>query len=199
MQQERKYYLVIRVGKNSFLPIDWSQTKYYEGENLYSLSGIDHFTSKVLSLDLLKECLRIGLLKEDDLFSSMEILYIENDKNHTIKEGPIFLEDSYIMGEDSLIDYVIANKNNKEEINNIIMQCSIKESNQKLEEFKLILRGIGKIPEEDEILREYLNVFKELSYEQKRCICKRLSESIYKSNNRKQSKEKVLHDNRKVA
>lgn len=199
MQQERKYYLVIRVGKNSFLPIDWSQTQYYEGENLYSLSGIDHFTSKVLSLDLLKECLRIGLLKEDDLFSSMEILYIENDKNHTIKEGPIFLEDSYIMGEDSLIDYVIANKNNKEEINNIIMQCSIKESNQKLEEFKLILRGIGKIPEEDEILREYLNVFKELSYEQKRCICKRLSESIYKSNNRKQSKEKVLHDNRKVA
>ena len=199
MQQERKYYLVIRVGKNSFLPIGWSQTKYYEGENLYSLSGIDHFTSKVLSLDLLKECLRIGLLKEDDLFSSMEILYIENDKNHTIKEGPIFLEDSYIMGEDSLIDYVIANKNNKEEINNIIMQCSIKESNQKLEEFKLILRGIGKIPEEDEILREYINVFKELSYEQKRCICKRLSESIYKSNNRKQSKEKVLHDNRKVA
>ena len=152
-----------------------------------------------MSLDLLKECLRIGLLKEDDLFSSMEILYIENDKNHTIKEGPIFLEDSYIMGEDSLIDYVIANKNNKEEINNIIMQCSIKESNQKLEAFKLILRGIGKIPEEDEILREYLNVFKELSYEQKRCICKRLSESIYKSNNRKQSKEKVLHDNRKVA
>ena len=199
MQQERKYYLVIRVGNNSFLPIDWSQTQYYEGENLYSLSGIDHFTSKVLSLDLLKECLRLGLLKEDDLFSSMEILYIENDKNHTIKEGPIFLEDSYIMGEDSLIDYVIANKNNKEEINNIIMQCSIKDNDQKLEEFKLILRGIGKISEDDEILREYLNVFKELSYKQKRCICKRLSESIYKSNNRKQSKEKVLHDIRKVA
>ena len=199
MQQERKYYLVIRVGNNSFLPIDWSQTQYYEGENLYSLSGIEHFTSKVLSLDLLKECLRLGLLKEDDLFSSMEILYIENDKNHTIKEGPIFLEDSYIMGEDSLIDYVIANKNNKEEINNIIMQCSIKDNDQKLEEFKLILRGIGKISEDDEILREYLNVFKELSYKQKRCICKRLSESIYKSNNRKQSKEKVLHDIRKVA
>ena len=197
MQQERNYYLVIRVGKNSFLPIDWSQTQYFDGENLFSLSGIDKFTSKVLSLDLLKECLRLGFLKEDDLFSSMEILYIENGKNHTIKEGPIFLEDNYIIGEDFLIDYIIRNKDNKELINNIIMQCNIKDTDQRVEEFKLILRSISKIPEE--LLSEYLSIFKELSYEQKRAICCRISNSIYNAKAKKDAKEKRLKDERKVA
>ena len=197
MQQERNYYLVIRVGKNSFLPIDWSQTQYFDGENLFSLSGIDKFTSKVLSLDLLKECLRLGFLKEDDLFSSMEILYIENGKNHTIKEGPIFLEDNYIIGEDFLIDYIIRNKDNKELINNIIMQCNIKDTDQRVEEFKLILRSISKIPEE--LLSEYLSIFKELSYEQKRAMCCRISNSIYNAKAKKDAKEKRLKDERKVA
>ena len=197
MQQERRYYLVIRVGKNSFLPIDWSQTQYYEGENLYSLSGIDKFTSKVLSLDLLKECLRLNFLKQDDLFSSMEILYIENGINHTVKEGPIFLEDNYIIGEDFLINYIIRNKDNKELINNIIMQCNIKETDERVEGFKLVLRSISNIHEED--LREYLSIFKDLTYEQKRAICCRISKSIYNAKLKKDAKGKRLEDERKVA
>ena len=199
MQTERNYYLVIRVGKNSFLPIDWRETSFYEGENLYTLQGIDKFTSKILSIDLLKECLRLNLLKADDLFSSLEILYIENGKNHTIKEGPIFLEDNYVMGEDMLIEYIINNRNNKETINNIIMQASIKEKDEKLDEFLLTLKNISKLPKDNDVLREYLSIFKTLTYEQKRTICKRLSESIYRSKEKASSNKKVLNEQRKVA
>ena len=199
MTPKRKYYLVIRVGKNSFTPVDWSETSFYEGEDLYSLPGIDKFTSKTFSLDLIKECLKLGILDENDLFSSLEILYIENDKNYTIKEGPIFLEDNYIMGEDFLINYIINNKNNKELINNILMQCNIKETSEELEEFKLILKNIKNIEEPDEILKEYLSIFKNLSYEQKRAICYRLSNSIYNQKQKEYATKKSLKNERKVA
>ncbi len=199
MTPKRKYYLVIRVGKNSYTPVDWSETSFYEGEDLYSLPGIDKFTSKVFSLDLIKECLKLGILDENDLFSSLEILYIENDKNYTVKEGPIFQEDNYIMSEDLLMDYIIKNKNNKEVINNILMQCNIKDTSLDLEEFKLILKSIGTIKESDEVLKEYLSIFKKLTYEQKRAICCRLSNSIYNQKQKEDGTKKSLKNERKVA
>ena len=195
---ERKYYLTIRRGKNSYLPVDWTETKYYDGENLYSLSGIDRFTSKVLSLDLLKECLRLNLLQENDLFSSLEILYIEHDVNHTVKEGPIFKEDDYILSEDILIEYIIYNRHHKETINNILMQCNIKESDEYLEFFKNTLKTIDNYGEDISLLRASLNMFKNCSYFVKRAICFRVSNSIYKGLN-KNSPEKLLKDDHKVA
>ncbi len=181
---ERKYYLTIRRGKNSFLPIDWSETKYYNGENLYSLSGIDSFTSKVLSLDLLKECLHLHLLEDTDLLSSLDILYIDHDVNHTVKEGPIFMEDDYILSEDLLIECIIANRHNKEIINNILMQCNIKETDEYLDFFKKILRKTDEYGDDIELLRSNLQVFKKSSYFVKRAVCVRVSNSFYKDKNR---------------
>ena len=172
MQQERYYYLVIRVGKNSFLPI------------------ISNIFLSIVS---------VWYLKPDDLFSSMEILYVENGKNHTVKEGPIFLEDNHIISEGFLIEYIINNKNNKELINNIIMQCNIKENDELLDSFKTILRNNSSMNEDDDVLREYLNIFKDLTYSQKRAICVRVSNSIYNAKQKEQAKEKKLEDKRKVA
>jgi len=174
---ERKYYLVVRVGKNSFMPIDWSQTNFYHGENLYSLSGIDKYTSQILSLNLMDEIMHQGLMSPDDLFSSFEILYIENETNHTVKEGPIFKEDEHILSENELIEYIINNRNNKEIINNILMQCNIKETDEVLDEFKRVLRNISYYEDDIDRLRNSLNIFKQLSYFQKRRISIRVSNS----------------------
>lgn len=183
---DRKYYLVVRVGKNSFMPIDWTQTNFYHGENLYSLSGIDKYTSQILSLNLMDEIMHQGLMSPDDLFSSFEILYIENNTNHTVKEGPIFKEDEHILSEDELIEFIIENRDNKETINNILMQCNIKETDEILENFKTTLRNIVFFENDIDRLRNSLRIFKQLSYFQKRKISIRVSNSIILK-----SKEKV--------
>jgi len=183
---DRKYYLVVRVGKNSFMPIDWTQTNFYHGENLYSLSGIDKYTSQILSLNLMDEIMHQGLMSPDDLFSSFEILYIENNTNHTVKEGPIFKEDEHILSEDELIEFIIENRDNKETINNILMQCNIKETDEILENFKTTLRNIVFFENDIDRLRNSLRIFKQLSYFQKRKISVRVSNSIILK-----SKEKV--------
>ena len=183
---DRKYYLVVRVGKNSFMPIDWTQTNFYHGENLYSLSGIDKYTSQILSLNLMDEIMHQGLMSPDDLFSSFEILYIENNSNHTVKEGPIFKEDEHILSEDELIEFIIENRDNKETINNILMQCNIKETDEILENFKTTLRNIVFFENDIDRLRNSLRIFKQLSYFQKRKISVRVSNSIILK-----SKEKV--------
>ncbi len=175
---DRKYYLVVRVGKNSFMPIDWTQTNFYHGENLYSLPGIDKYTSQILSLNLMDEVMHQGLMSPDDLFSSFEILYIENDINHTVKEGPIFKEDDHILSEDELIEYIIDNRSNKELINNVLMQCNIKETDVVLDAFKETLRKISFYEDDIERLRENLSIFKKLTYFQKRRISMRVSNNI---------------------
>jgi hypothetical protein len=44
--QPRIYCLVIKRKNNDFLPVDWNLTKFYQGENLYTLDGIHPFSKK---------------------------------------------------------------------------------------------------------------------------------------------------------
>lgn len=179
MQQElRKYFLCLREGKNTFITVDWRQSKFYRGENLNDLKVIDSFTSKATSLDILKDLLIKGLIEVHDNFMGFDIVYIEDDKYKIIEEGPIFKEDEHILSEDELIEYIISRRYNKQTISFINDQ--IEESNNKLlQTFKHVLETIKYYLEEPDTLRERLNIFKYLDYETKRKICVKISENMY--------------------
>ena len=199
MQQETpEYYLVIRSGQKDYLPVDWSQTSIYEGEDLFSLKGIDTFTSKIHSIDLLREILNQKLITGDELFSSFEVLSLEKGNNHTIKEGPIFLEDEHVMSEGEFIEYIIANRHNRNVIDNVLAQTSLKETSSNLGKFQLILRNIDFWGDDIERLRDQLDTFKYLTYEEKRAICVRMSDYLLEKE-AEMKKQKRLNDQVKVA
>jgi len=54
LQQPRTYCLVIKRKNNDFFPVEWNLTKFYEGENLYTLDGIDKFTTKITRKELIE-------------------------------------------------------------------------------------------------------------------------------------------------
>jgi len=185
---ENCYFLVVKNGKNSYLPLDWTSTKYYNNENLYTLPGIDSFTSKITRYDLLKEIMDQNLIDGDDIFLSFEILFYEKGKNRIIKEGPIFEEDE-VLNEELLIEYIINNMSNKELINNILMQTnSIKEEDSTLEEFRNILKNISYYENKESLLRADLQIFKYISYEYKRIISIKVSNKILKKEQNKELK-----------
>ena len=53
--EHRTYCLVIKRKNNDYLPVEWNLTKFYQGENLYTLEGIDKFTSKITRKELVTE------------------------------------------------------------------------------------------------------------------------------------------------
>ena len=48
----RRYLLVIKRKNNDFLPIEWNLTRFYAGEDLNTLEGIDSFTRKINYLNI---------------------------------------------------------------------------------------------------------------------------------------------------
>ena len=95
MEKVNNYSLVIRRGKNSFFPIEWSKlTDSNPNANEYSLQEIDAYTSKTNTASLLLELTQGNFISDEDYFSSIEIIYHDNNKTRILPEGPCFEENS---------------------------------------------------------------------------------------------------------
>lgn len=179
VNQVRNYLLVIRSGRNNYLSIEWDLTDFYNGENLHSLTGIDDFTSKITRVELLQNLLEHNLAEANEQFESFAIIYNVNGKVHEIKEGTLFKEDTQIIGEDELINLIIENISNKAFLNEIFNILNSKEPEQKLTEFRFILKNIDLFEQKGpNAIEAALSTFKDISYEKKRSLLFRISNSI---------------------
>ena len=98
MEKVNNYSLVIRRGKNSFFPIEWSKlTDSNPNANEYSLQEIDAYTSKTNTASLLLELTQGNFISDEDYFSSIEIIYHDNNKTMILPEGPCFEENSKFL------------------------------------------------------------------------------------------------------
>ena len=182
MQQERvTYHLCIRGNNNQFIPVDWRQTRFYRGEDLTSLKGIDMYTSKSTSLDLLRELLRKDLMVVGDNFRGFEIVTVSDDDTYDVNgEGPIFKEDEHVMSEEELIEYIISIREDEAALNAFLNEIKdLKYPDELYSSFIHVINTISYCVDDIELLRERLEVFKYLTYLQKRTICFRISERIY--------------------
>lgn len=182
MQPDRvTYHLCIKGNNNQYIPVDWRQTRFYRGEDLNSLKEIDTFTSKSTSLDLLRELLRKDLMAIGDNFNGFEIVAVSPyDTYEEIKEGPIFKEDEHVMSEEELIEYIISIRDDEEAINMFLNEIKdLPYRDELYNSFLHVINTISYCVDDIELLRERLEVFKYLTYLQKRTICFRISERIY--------------------
>lgn len=136
----RKYLLVVKRGKNDYVPIDWHILKSYNNENLNTLEGIDEFTTKHDKLSLINEIVNNNILTLNDLFQEFAIIYPEKGKNRQLKEGVIFQDKKEYLNINNVISIIINNVNDKQFINNLSNLC--KDENIKVQEFKYILKNI---------------------------------------------------------
>ncbi len=180
MQSEPiKYLLAIKRNNNDFLSIDWKLTKYYNGENLYTLEGIDAFTRKISTYELLKEILEKNLIEETELFQSFAIIYPTKKGPRELKEGTIFKENNVIYSEDDLIKFIIKNKSNKQLLNMITNLCNFKDKEDKVEEFKFVLKNIDLFEARGTNgIKAALSIFKDISYKKKRTIILKITDTI---------------------
>lgn len=174
-----KYLLAIKRNNNDFLNIDWKLTKFYNGENLYTLEGIDSFTRKITTYELINEILEKHLIEKDELFQSFSIIYQTKKGTRELKEGTIFKENNVIYSEDDLIRFIIKNKSNKQLLNMITNLCNFKDKEDKVEEFKFVLKNIDLFESRGANgLKAALSIFKDISYKKKRSIILKITDTI---------------------
>ena len=177
----RNYLLVIKTGNNSYLPIEWESISSYNKENIYSLEGIDNFTSRFNESQLLSEAVEQNIISLTDPYRNIAIIFKENGKNREVKEGVIFKDSYNILTEDELLDVLFdaINNNDKETINNILMQCKIKEQNQELDKFMYVLKNSNIFKEKGEKgIKAALSLYYNMPYEIRRKIRIKISKKV---------------------
>lgn len=181
MDTARNYLLVIKTGNNSYLPIEWQTIKDYNKENLYTLDGIDSFTSRFTEGELLYEAVEQNILSMDDPFRQVAIIYKENGKNREVKEGIIYKNTVNVLSEEEFLDVLldIVTNDDKETLNNVIQQCNIKEQSQEVEKFIYVLKNINIFKEKGKNgIIAALNTFNEIPYDLRRKIRLKVAKKI---------------------
>lgn len=176
MGETRRYLLVIKRGNHDYLPLEWNLTSFYNGENLYTLEGIDSFTRKMTRVDLVNDVLNKNMVQPEERYRGFAIIFYENGKNREVKEGTMFLEDIHIFDDEEFINFILEHINDKKFLSLIYNMCDIKSDDSKLGEFKFALKNIDlfKLKGLHGVLAA-LSLFKEIGYETRRKILFRVS------------------------
>jgi len=177
MENDKMYYLVIKRNNKDYLYVDWTQTKSYQGEDMYSLYGIDSYTSHLNRIELLLDLVNSNLLESKEIFDSFQIIFKEKNRQRELKEGPIFIEDTNILSENSFLEFIFKNKNNKALINNISNLINEENLDIKTNNFKELLKNINKYKNDNELIK-HLEEFRNIPYHMKRQIIMRTSQKI---------------------
>ena len=151
---ETKYMLAIKRDNKDYLPIELKLTKFYNGEDLTNIKGIDELTSKINELELIEELLLQNLVTLDDKYRSFVIIFVEKGRFRELKESPCFKTNSYLFDENIITDYI---------------------------QFAFILKNIEHFIEKGEnAIRIALNHYYEIPYEEKRKLSYYISTKIIK-------------------
>ena len=178
--EHRTYCLVIKRKNNDYLPVEWNLTKFYQGENLYTLEGIDKFTSKITRKELVTELLNQNIINPDDEFMGFSIIFKSKNRTRELKEGSIFHEDNAVISEGQLIDFLVGIQDNKALLNEVFNLCHFKEDDEKVKEFKFVIKQIDlfKLKGENGVKAAF-STFKSISYDKKRTIILRIVDTIF--------------------
>lgn len=178
-KEKQKYLLAIKRGNNDYLLLEWNLTSFYDNEDMTSLEGIDKFTKKITKTDLLLEIVRLNIIDLNERFNNFAIIYSANGKYHELKEGAIFKDDTSILTEDLLIDFIYSNSDNKKLMNMIYNLLVPKVDDQEFTKFKYIIKNIDFFKQKGENgLKASLSIFKNIKYENKRSILIKISNRI---------------------
>ena len=178
-KEKQKYLLAIKRGNNDYLLLEWNLTSFYDNEDMTSLEGIDKFTKKITRTDLLLEILKLNIIDLNERFNNFTIIYLVNGKYHELKEGAIFKDDTSILTEDLLIDFIYSNSDNKKLMNMIYNLLVPKVDDQEFTKFKYIIKNIDFFKQKGENgLKASLSIFKNIKYENKRSILIKISNRI---------------------
>lgn len=190
-KEKQKYLLAIKRGNNDYLLLEWNLTSFYDNEDMTSLEGIDKFTKKITRTDLLLEILKLNIIDLNERFNNFTIIYLVNGKYHELKEGAIFKDDTSILTEDLLIDFIYSNSDNKKLMNMIYNLLVPKVDDQEFTKFKYIIKNIDFFKQKGENgLKASLSIFKNIKYENKRSILIKISNRIIVNNDNTFSSKK---------
>lgn len=180
MSNDLQYMLVIKRGKNDYRPLEWQTLPIYNKEDLTTLEGIDKFTSNTDSVDLINYILDESLAEDHDLFQKFAIIYKEKGKYREVKEGVIFKELAPFITDQSIINLININYQNKDLLNYIINILSKNIEDELHRELIFILKNLPIFEAKGKnAIKAALDKYKELDYKEKRS----LSINIYRKLN----------------
>lgn len=178
---ETKYLLAMKRDNKDYLPIELNLTKFYNGEDINKLSGIDELTSKFDEIDLIEELLSQNIVTLDDKYRSFVIIFSEKGRFRELKESPCFKSNYYLFDENIITTFILENIDNKSILNNIINLCETKFKAKETLEFSFILKNINHFVDKGEnAVKIALNHYYEIPYEEKRKLSYYISTKIIK-------------------
>lgn len=181
MSNDLQYMLVIKRDKNDYCPLDWHTLTIYDKEDLSTLEGIDKFTSKILPHDLISIILDESLAEDYDLFKKFTIIYKEKGKYREVKEEIIWSDIAPYVTDDSIINIININYQDKELINYIINLLNKHKENELYKELIFIFKNLDFFASKSKnAIKAALDKYKEIPYKDKRA----LSINIYRKLNK---------------
>lgn len=182
----RKYMLAIKRGNNNYLPLEWNLLSMYNGEDMFSLEGIDKFTSNTTHLDIINDVLANHLASSNEKYDGFSIIYYENKKIREVREGVIFSSEKHLLDSEYFIDFIISNLGNKNMINNVINIGNSKNASNELIKFLFFLKNVEFYKEKNDKLKALLmSLFNDISYEERRRFSLNIEDRIiYKLNDK---------------
>lgn len=171
MSNDLQYMLVIKRGKNDYRPLEWHTLPIYNKEDLTTLEGIDKFTSNTNSVDLINYILDESLAEDHDLFQEFAIIYKEKGKYREVKEGVIFNTLAPFVTDQSIINLININYQDKDLLNYIINILSKNIEDELHRELIFILKNLPIFEAKGKnAIKAALDKYKKLDYKEKRSL-----------------------------
>ena len=185
MNDKKIYSLAISKGKNNIWPIDLKLLSDCK-KNLTSLEEIDSYTSAKKREDFIQNLLDENLINEDERDYSIAIVYKEDNNTKWIPEGPCFINNSEFLDRDNIINYIITNITDLQLMNKLYNYYSkyVETRSKEYSKFVESLNFVHTVVKENNenklnslcnLIKSY---FKELNYEEIRCIGMYISKKI---------------------
>ncbi len=126
MKTIEKFALVLKRGKNSYIPIEWTKLSInkVKNPNEYSLEDIDKFTTSISLYELLDSILKENFVEPTERMTSLEIIYYDNGNNRVLPEGLCFKEDKDYIDTNFITNYLMANLNDYQLTNTIYIHLN---------------------------------------------------------------------------
>ena len=166
MKEQKKYALAVKRGKNNYLPLEWNLADTYQGENLTTLEGIDHFTLNTDVPTLFTDMIDKSVIEGQERIQAISIIFHEKGNIREVPYGPVFNDFQNLVTPEAIKSFILSNYHNKQLMNMLYNHLTKNSGTKEIDELRLLLKNIDLfVAKGEKYLEIALNIINDIEYE----------------------------------
>ena len=171
VKEQKKYALAIKRGKNDYLPLEWHFADSYQGEDLSSLEGIDHFTLNTDIPTLFTDMIDKSVIEGQEKIQGISIIFHEKGNIREVPYGPVFNDFQNLVTPEAIKTFILNNYHNKQLMNMLYNHLTKHAGSKEIDELRMLLNNIDLfVAKGEKYLEVALNIINEIEYDTMRSL-----------------------------